>query len=151
VDYLKTIDSEPQFCVKIISSLPKTITEKYYDERTRSRYEIPLDSAHITRPVTTTGHLSSMMIQGAPQAGATKDTVNACDEQASKYELLGRPLNALLRVTVQYENSEYREEIPKIVFILTTFFRINKEHFLRQGLFRVNGDRSVIEELSIHL
>ena len=23
VDYLKTIDSEPQFCVKIVSSLPK--------------------------------------------------------------------------------------------------------------------------------
>jgi len=51
VDYLKTIDTEPQFCVKIVSSLPKQITERYYDERARSRYEIPLDQAHITRPI----------------------------------------------------------------------------------------------------
>lgn len=41
--------------------------------------------------------------------------------------------------------------MPKIVFLLTSYFRINKEHFKRQGLFRVNGDRSKIEELSIHL
>jgi len=34
---------------------------------------------------------------------------------------------------------------------LTTFFRLNSEHFKKQGIFRVNGDRSVIEELGIHL
>lgn len=30
VHYLRVIDSDPQFCVKIISALPKPITEKYY-------------------------------------------------------------------------------------------------------------------------
>ena len=66
------------------------------------------------------------------------------------FELLGRPLSCLQRVTIRYAD-DYKEEIPKIVFLLTTFFRVNSEHFKKQGLFRVNGDRSIIEELSIHL
>lgn len=37
------------------------------------------------------------------------------------------------------------------MFLLTSYFRLHKEHFKKQGLFRVNGDRSLIEELSIHL
>lgn len=78
-------------------------------------------------------------------------TVSAnATQETNIYELLGRPLNCLQRVTVRYEN-DYKEEIPKIVFLLTTFFRVNKQHFEKQGLFRVNGDRSIIEELSIHL
>ena len=48
VDYLKTIHSEPQFCVKIVSSLPKQVTERYYTERNATGYEIPLDQAHIS-------------------------------------------------------------------------------------------------------
>ena len=43
VNYLRTIDSQPQFCVKIVSSLPKQITERYYTERNATGYEIPLD------------------------------------------------------------------------------------------------------------
>lgn len=48
VDYLKTIQSEPQYCVKIVSSLPKQVTERYYTERNATGYEIPLDQAHIS-------------------------------------------------------------------------------------------------------
>lgn len=70
--------------------------------------------------------------------------------EANKFELLGRPLQCLPRVRIDMTEN-YKEEIPKIVFLLTTYFRVNKAHFKRQGLFRVNGDRSVIEELSIHL
>jgi hypothetical protein len=53
-------------------------------------------------------------------------------------------------VRIKYD-SDYYEDIPKAVFLLTTYFRVNRQHFERQGLFRINGDRSLIEELSIHL
>ena len=49
VAYLRRIHSDPQFCVKIVSSLPKQLTERYYEERNSSGYEIPLDQAHLTR------------------------------------------------------------------------------------------------------
>jgi hypothetical protein len=42
VHLLRQFDHDPQFCVKIVSSLPKEITEKYYQERNNEEYEIPL-------------------------------------------------------------------------------------------------------------
>jgi hypothetical protein len=42
VAYLRTIDRDPQFCLKIIGALPKVLTEKYYQERNKMNYEIPM-------------------------------------------------------------------------------------------------------------
>lgn len=70
--------------------------------------------------------------------------------EPGKFELLGRPLKGLPLVRINYKDG-YHEDVPKVIFILTTFFFVHPEHFKKQGLFRVNGDRSLIEELSIHL
>jgi hypothetical protein len=54
--------------------------------------------------------------------------------------------------SIRVEHSDsYTEEIPRIIFLLTTYFENKPEHFAREGLFRVNGERAKIEELSIYL
>lgn len=53
-------------------------------------------------------------------------------------------------VRINYEDG-YKEDVPKAVFLLTTYFLVHPQHLEKQGLFRVNGDRSKIEELSIHM
>lgn len=68
----------------------------------------------------------------------------------NRFELLGRALNSLVLVRINYADG-YKEDVPKALFLLTTFFLVHPEHFEKQGLFRVNGDRSKIEELSIHM
>ena len=49
VAFLQKIDKDPQFCMKLVSSLPKETTERYYEERNSLGYEIPLSKAHLTR------------------------------------------------------------------------------------------------------
>jgi len=63
---------------------------------------------------------------------------------------LGRPLNSLQTVTINYPEG-YKEDVPKAIFLLTTYFLVHPEHLKCKGLFRVNGDRTLIEELSIHM
>ena len=53
-------------------------------------------------------------------------------------------------IRIEHSNN-YFEEIPRIIFLLTNFFENKPEHFTREGLFRVNGERSKIEELCIYL
>ena len=143
VRYLRTIDSDPQFCVKIISSLPKQITEKYYQERNKQGYEIPLNQGHLTRAskLVGPGHVSQMV---EPKPAAIQD------EESNKFELLGRTLNTFPTLEIKYSD-EHSEILPKIFFLLTTFFKINEKHLKSEGLFRVNGDRQKIDELSVHL
>jgi hypothetical protein len=71
-------------------------------------------------------------------------------DDVNKFELLGRTLESLQVVTINYADG-YKEEIPKCVFLLTQFFFVHKEHLESQGIFRINGDRTQIEELSIHM
>jgi hypothetical protein len=54
-------------------------------------------------------------------------------------------------IKLQHVDGKYLEEIPLVIFLLTTFFESRPEHFTREGLFRVNGDKQKIEELSIYL
>jgi hypothetical protein len=68
----------------------------------------------------------------------------------NKFELLGRPLDSMPTVTIINPDG-YKEEIPKVLFLLTTYFIVHPQHLDNKGLFRVNGDRTQIEELSIHL
>lgn len=53
-------------------------------------------------------------------------------------------------IKIEHQNN-YVEEIPRIIFLLTTYFENKPQHFASEGLFRVNGERSRIEELSIYL
>lgn len=64
--------------------------------------------------------------------------------------MLGRSIDSMPTIKLEH-NSSYTEEIPKIIFLLTMFFENSPELFAREGLFRVNGERSKIEELSIYL
>jgi len=98
VEYLRTIDNQPQYCVKIVSSLPKQITEQYYLERNATGYEIPIDQEVLnrmtTKAITAPKHESSIV-------GSNPTDVN-------KYELLGRPLSTLQTVTINYPDG-YKE------------------------------------------
>ena len=132
VHYLMTIDSDPQYCVKTISSLPKAITEQYYEERNRQGYEIPLNQGHLTT------------------TAALKQPTVLTDGEVNKFELIGMPLNSFPTVQINYSET-YSEVIPKVIFLLTTFFMVNQKHLDQEGLFRVNGNRQKIEELSVHL
>lgn len=55
------------------------------------------------------------------------------------------------KIKLQHADTKYLEEIPLVIFLLTTFFENNPQHFTREGLFRVNGDKQKIEEMSIYL
>jgi|APCry1669189241_1035207.scaffolds.fasta_scaffold125558_1 hypothetical protein len=46
----------------------------------------------------------------------------------NKFEVLGRPLSSLPTVRINYKNG-YKEDVPKIVFLLTTYFLENSKHF----------------------
>ena len=46
----------------------------------------------------------------------------------NKFEVLGRPLCSLPTVRINYKDG-YKEDIPKIVFLLTTYFLENSKHF----------------------
>ena len=70
--------------------------------------------------------------------------------EVNRFELLGRALHNLLLVRINYGDG-YKEDVPKAIFLLTTYFLVHPEQLEKQGLFRVNGDRSKIEELSIHM
>lgn len=72
------------------------------------------------------------------------------NEEQNKYELLGKTLTAFPTLELRHSDT-YSEVVPKIFFLLTTFFKINSKHLNSEGLFRVNGDRQKIEELSVHL
>jgi hypothetical protein len=64
--------------------------------------------------------------------------------------LLGNIVGNFPLVRIKY-NEEYSEEIPKIFYLLTTFFEKHPDHLKREGLFRVNGERAKIKALDIHL
>lgn len=65
-------------------------------------------------------------------------------------ELLGNIVGNLPLVRIRYDEN-YSEEIPKIFYLLTTFFSYHPDHLKREGLFRVNGERAKIKALDIHL
>lgn len=66
-------------------------------------------------------------------------------------ELFSNSINCMPIIKLQHADGKYLEEIPLVIFLLTTFFESKPEHFTREGLFRVNGDKQKIEELSIYL
>lgn len=152
VAYLRSIHQDPQFCVKIVSSLPKQVTERYYEERNSTGYEIPLDQAHLSRVTKALGaqHMSQMVLGQVDKPNTQQPHQSTEGQDVNRFELLGRPLQSLTLVRINYADG-YKEDVPKALFLLTTFFLVHPEHLERQGLFRVNGDRSKIEELSIHM
>lgn len=112
VHYLQTIDTDPQYCVKTISSLPKAVTEQYYEERNKQGYEIPLNQGHLVR--------ASAMVPEKPVAALALQL----EGDSNKFELIGMPLHSFPTVQINYAKG-YKEVIPKIFFLLTTFFRVN--------------------------
>ena len=69
---------------------------------------------------------------------------------ANENELLGNLIGNFPTIKIHYR-ANYYEEIPKIFFLLTTYFQSHSEHLKREGLFRVNGERAKIKALDTHL
>ena len=69
---------------------------------------------------------------------------------ANENEILGNLLTNLPLIKIRYEGNYY-EEVPRIFFVLVTYFKFHDQHLKREGLFRVNGEKAKIKELDTHL
>lgn len=114
VEYFREIQSNPQFCVKIVQALPKEITEVWFQERQKYNYEIPLTMKDLQQP-NLVGR-SNVSLRLTDNVGGEK--LPDSGASGNKYELLGQTLERLELVRVRYE-SGYSELVPKIVFMLT--------------------------------
>jgi len=115
VAFLQKVDRDPEFCVRLVSSLPKEITEKYYEERNREGYEIPLAKSHLSR------NTQSISAQRASQLLFTTPQTDSTTGQANN-ELFSNSIAGMQTIRLNHADTKYIEEIPLVIFMLTTFF-----------------------------
>lgn len=69
--------------------------------------------------------------------------INCCTEK-----VLGAHLSDLSQSKLE---SSFEDEVPEIFFLLVTYFEKNPQHLLEEGLFRLQADEQLLEEIEINI
>ena len=102
--------------------MPKEITERYYVERNEQDYEINLPSAQMAQDALSMGKQRTSQFLVTEAAGRNTGIAGgSIGDVVNENELLGNIVGNLPLVKIRYDDN-YSEEVPKIFYLLTTFF-----------------------------